>query len=396
MRGTSRADTQQLLLLVNSNPSIGYGNESMKGNIAASFKTVDSKYSVSHSNGNGSGPIAGPRSGSGNSVSNVRVRHQSTSNFSDSVYQGDRDRDRDTDGAVSHRVSFDYGVGNVEDDIDSMPAESSAFSQANPSYYQVPSSARQRTKSSSPGLLTPRESVTLSKRSIPQSLGAFRERPLYSDHDVPLPGNCSEQYSEPDNVPESNRKRNGWSPKPRERGSIDPYMRERDRERDETSSSYTGSVASLSEGNRGTSKTSDRSRVSVSALLKLHLRSQPIDISNRRHSSATANTGTRGGRAEGTAPRYDRDEEYGSEEDRERDRDSNGIPSQFPSSRRFTTGGLQSSSSLASSPSLRADSSNRAGTTGGTSGGSGVSHEALLTALTMSMDKDASSLAMVV
>jgi hypothetical protein len=392
MKGTSRADTQQLLLLVNSIPSTGYGNESLKGNIAASLKTVDSKYSISQSNG----PVGGPRSGSGNSVSNVRVRHQSTSNFSDSV------RDN-TDGAVSHRVSFDYGVGNVDDDIDAAPADTSAFQQSNPGH-QTPSSTRQRTKSASAGYMTPRESVAMSKRPIPQSLGAFRERPLYSDHDVPLPGNGSEQYSEPDNVPESHGRRNGWSPKPRERVSLDPYMRERDRERDETTSScYTGSIASLSEGNRAPSKTSNRSRVSVSAILKLHLRSQPIDISNRRHSSGptAAATGVRGGRSEGTgagtAPRSDRDEECGSEEESSRDRDRDGISTRAPPSRRLTTGGLQSSfASPATSTSIRADISNRAGHTGRASGGSGVSHEALLTALTMSMDKDASSLAMVV
>ena len=397
MRGTSRADTQQLLLLVNSNPSTGYGNESMKGNIAASLKTVDSKYSVSHSNGNGSGPVVGPNGSGGNSVSSVRVRHQSTSNFSDSVNQGDRD----TEGAVSHRVSFDYGVGNVEDNIDSVHVDSFAFSQSNPSH-QTPTIARQRTKSTPAGFMTPREGVTLSKRSIPQSLGAFRERPLYSDHDVPLPGNGSEQYSEPDNVPDSNRKKNGWSPKPRERASLDPYMRdrerERERERDEMSSScYTGSIASLSEGNRAPSKTSDKSKVSVSALLKLHIRSQPIDISNRRHSSATTAAMARGGRSEGTAPRYERDEECGSEEERERERD--GGVSRFSTSRRFTIGGLPPPfASTAASTSVRAGAefSTRAGSVGGPSGGSGVSHEALLTALTMSMDKDASSLAMVV
>jgi hypothetical protein len=389
MRGTSRADTQQLLLLVNSIPSTGNGNESMKGNIAASLKTVDSKYSISQSNGNGGGPFGGPRSGSGNSVSNVRVRHQSTSNFSDSI------RDT-TDGAVSHRVSFDYGVGNAEDDIDAAPADTFAFQQSNPGH-QTPCSSRQRTKSASAGYTTPRDSITMSMRPMPQSLGAFRERPLYSDHDVPLPGNGSEQYIEPDNVPESHGRRNGWSPKPRERVS-DPYMRERD---ETTSSCYTGSIASLSEGNRAPSRTSDRSRVSVSALLKLHIRSQPIDISNRRHSSgpSASATGARGGRSEGTgtgagtAPRSDRDDECGSEEERERD----AIFTRSSPSRRFTTGGLQSSfASPATSSSLRADISNRAGTSVRASGGSGVSHEALITALTMSMDKDASSLAMVV
>ena len=188
---------------------------------------------------------------------------------------------------------------------------------------------------------------------------------------------------------------------------------------DSSSTSYTG-TGSFTGVCEAASVEGDSSRLSIPSLLRLQLRSRPIDISNKRvRSSDSDKKGW--GKAGGGVRTQSEDEEVEEEEegqysDKERRRTDTPSPHPPSSAKRFMKEVVRSSVSFRTSLPHPHRSRTRTCTrtrththtdtdhipqqmqmqNRGCSGASSVSPEALLTALTMSMDESSSSLAMVV
>ena len=432
IRGVSRADTQQLLMLVNANSNAnvtaekdrqerngererdGDGDgESSKHTKGTYVYKSQSRYPSSDNT-----HIGGLAGKQGNSInleqqSTVRVRNP-----------------RADTGSLSGgpRGALDYGIGFGTDEVEFQTNPTTALS------------SRQ---------LSPREGFgfgSAEKRVIrdyslkhPNSC-VFRDNTLLSDHDAPLPGQA-DLYHELDEKGEDDKYGSRAEHKVREtRGRSSERGRDTKWDRDrEVGSSYGGSIASTNEG-RGKSRSSERSLTSVASLLRLQIASRPIDISRGRRASQTSSAGqpvggvsNRGGSTSseahghvgghgwqntnlqgGSTPGEGRGREGGSgssgtggSEERfsdsgERERE---IEFQRPTSsaRRFISG---ISSKMSSAVQNRSVSTSKTKATSGLSGSKGaegaeewatsVPPEALLTALKMSMEENSSSLAMVI
>ena len=268
-------------------------------------------------------------------------------------------------------------------------------------------------------------------------LGAFRGRTLppsnsNRDSSLSLPlnlpigigmGGNGEFYSEPPDAKDIDRvvdrdrdRRRHYS---RETTLTDTDNSDRNRPRsgliDSSSTSYTGSFTGVCEA-ASVEGEGDPSRLSIPALLRLQLRSRPIDISNKRvRSSDRKGWGKAGGGVRTQSEEEVEEEEERQYSDKERRRtDSPLAPS---SAKRFMKEVVRSSVSFRTSlphphrtrtrtrTRTHTDTDtdhipqemqmqNRRGCSGASS--ASVSPEALLTALTMSMDEKSSSLAMVV
>lgn len=238
-------------------------------------------------------------------------------------------------------------------------------------------------------------------------------------------GGNGEFYSEPpdakdiDRVADRDRdRRRHYS---RETTLTDTDNSDRNRPRsgliDSSSTSYTGSFTGVC-GTASVEGEGDSSRLSIPALLRLQLRSRPIDISNKRvRSSDRKGWGKAGGGVRNQLEEEVGEEEEGQYSDKERRRTDSPLP---PSSaKRFMKEVVRSSVSFRTSlphphrtrtrtrtrthtdtdhdhipQEMQMHNQDRRGCSGASS--ASVSPEALLTALTMSMDESSSSLAMVV
>jgi hypothetical protein len=254
---------------------------------------------------------------------------------------------------------------------------------------------------------------------LQSTLGAFRGRTAPSDSDrdrdapLSLPTGTAngESYCEPPDVSDKSKDRvmdrdrdrymRHYS---RETTVTDTDTSDRQRPRssfiDTSSTSYAGSVAG---GYEAGSNEGDSSRLSIPALLRLQLRSRPIDISNKRDRSSEKRFRGRAGGGAWTQS----EEEEGQYSDSEWRRADSSIPSS--TAKQFMKEVVRSSVSIRSNlphphrarprartrPDTDYNTSHQTPSRG-RSGASSVSPEALLTALTMSMDESSSSLAMVV
>lgn len=261
-------------------------------------------------------------------------------------------------------------------------------------------------------------------------LGAFRGRTLPPSNrnsflplNLPIGMGNGEFYSEPpdakvvDRVVDRDRDRDRRGHNSRETTLTDTENSDRIRPRsgliDSSSTSYTG-TGSFTGVCEGASVEGDSSRLSIPALLRLQLRSRPIDISNKRVRSSDKKGWDKAGGGVRTQSEDEEVEEEGQYSDKERRRTDSPSPLPPSSAKRFIKEVVRSSVSFRTSlphpHKTRTRTRTRTDTHAdtdhipqqmrmqnrGCSGASGVSPEALLTALTMSMDESSSSLAMVV
>ena len=407
IQSVSRADTQQLLMLVNPQGTSEKGRQDKGGDrdieadgdgskhTKATFIYKNPSRYPSSENTHNAGLAAGNRCSSANSDQQCTVRVRNSRSDSSAL-------------SASHRVSLDYGVGVGYDEVISQTKPNTAIS------------SRQ---------LSPRECLAEKKSNRDYSLKhppqpQFRDNTLLSDHDAPLPGQA-DLYHELDETSDDEIfvRRAGMIV----RGSEGEKEKRRDRDR-EGDSSYGGSIASTSD-DKAKIKASQRTLTTIGSRLRLQIASRPIDISgsSRRSSQTSFAAQPLGGANSSEAQAHDRAGNHslggtnrhahgdntpgagssgtGGSESRfsdsgERERE---LAFQRPTSsaRRFILGisskmssAVQNRSGAGSTvgshlpPNSNADCSEEWVTS--------VPPEALLTALRMSMEENSSSLAMVI